>query len=392
MATDEQMESHSADQHIVFLDDDVKVLKSINRILVQKRVGWEYSFATCVSEARDLMSKRGVDMLISDIKMPGTDGFHFLKSLRESSEWHDLPVVMVTGIESPRIKTKAIELGAADLLSKPIRPEELLARIHAVLHQKRRLDGFKAHNDYLKEVVSENSREAESSKIEMILRLAKATEFRSSEYGNHFIRVGYFAKILSKRLGVDRTFSDNLFITSPLHDIGNIALPDSILHHNNKLSEKEWAIMKTHCELGYDLLSPCLFRDRAPNLNLSEMVSAVFGLCETSRNHLLDMAAAIALAHHEWFDGTGYPYGRRGEQIPLAARIVAIADTYDELRTEKPYKSAQSHAKSLAIMQELSGKQFDPNIFEVFQQCSEDFKRIYLLEPFAKSKSQDVKI
>lgn len=377
-----QMQNHWADQHLLFLDDDIAVLKSINRILIQKRVDWNFSFATCVTEALDLMSKNRFDMLITDIKMPGGDGFHFLKSLRESPDWADLPVVMVTGLNSPRIKTKAIEMGAADLLSKPIRPEELLARIHSVLLEKRKLDEYKAHNDYLQDLASEHSREIESGKIEMILRLAKAADYRSNEDGNHVIRVGYYAKILSEKLGVDRAFSDKIFITSPLHDIGKIALPDSVLMKSGKLTEKEWTITKSHCELGHDLLSPGLLKDRSSNQNLSKMVSVVFDIYETTRNHLLDMAAEIALAHHEWYNGGGYPYGRKGEQIPLAARIVAIADSYDALRTKKSFRPAYEHGKALAIMQKLSGTKFDPNIFEVFEKCADDFKRIYLLESF----------
>jgi putative two-component system response regulator len=377
-----QMQNHWADQHLLFLDDDIAVLKSINRILIQKKVDWHFSFATCVAEALDLMRKTTFDMLITDIKMPGRDGFHFLKSLRESPDWADLPVIMVTGLDSPRIKTKAIEMGAADLLSKPIRPEELLARIHSVLCEKRKLDECKAHNDYLRDLASEHSREIESGKIEMILRLAKAADFRSNEDGNHVIRVGYYAKILSEQLGVDRAFSDKLFITSPLHDIGKIALPDAVLMKSGKLTEKEWAITKSHCELGHDLLSPGLLKDRASNQNLSKMVSVVFDIYETTRNHLLDMAAEIALAHHEWYDGSGYPYGRKGEQIPLAARIVAIADSYDALRTKKNYRPAYEHGQALAMMQKLSGTQFDPHIFEEFEKCADDFKRIYLLESF----------
>jgi len=382
MKTDIEMQNHWSDQHLLFLDDDITVLKSINRILMQKRVDWKYSFVTCVPEALDLMSKQKIDMLITDIKMPGRDGFHFLKSLRESPDWCDLPVVMVTGLESPRIKTKAIEMGAADLLCKPIRPEELLARIHSVLCQQKRLEEYKAHNDYLQDLASEHSREIESGKIEMILRLAKAADFRSNEDGNHVIRVGYYAKILSQQLGVDRTFSDKLFITSPLHDIGKIALPDSVLLKDGKLTEKEWAITKSHCTLGFDLLSPNLLSDNSSNHNLSKMVSVVFDIYETTRNHLLDMAAEIALGHHEWYNGGGYPYGRKGEQIPLSARIVAIADSYDGMRTKKTYKPAYSHAKTLSMMQKLSGTQFDPHIFEVFEKCCEDFKRIYLLESF----------
>lgn len=382
MVTETPMQNDWADQHLLFLDDDISVLKSINRILIQKRVDWKYSFATCVPEALDLMTKQRIDMLISDIKMPGTDGFHFLKSLRESPDWHDLPVVMVTGLDSPRIKTKAIEMGAADLLSKPIRPEELLARIHSVLNQKRKLDEFKAHNDYLQDLASEHSREIESSKIEMILRLAKAGDFRCSENGNHVIRVGYYSKILSEQFGVDRAFSDKLFITAPLHDIGKIALPDAVLLKTGKLTEKEWAITQSHCALGFDLLSPSLLKDKSSNQNLSKMVSVVFDIYETTRNHLLDMAAEIALGHHEWYNGGGYPYGRKGEQIPLSARIVAIVDSYDGLRTKKTHKPAYSHAETLSMMKKLSGTQFDPNIFKEFEKCSEDFKRIYLLESF----------
>lgn len=366
------------EDHVLFLDDDVAILKSLKRMLVQKKLGWRCSFASTVREALSILEEDPVDILVSDIKMPDSDGFHVLKGLREDTRWDQLSVVMCTALENPCLKAKALELGAIDLIHKPIKPSEMVARISTILHERNKYAKLEKKAFEYKQLLLENSKQLEASKVEMILRLAKAAEYRSSDDGNHVVRVGYYAKFIADRMGLVRSCSDQLFITSPLHDIGNLAIPDDVLLKKEKLTEKEMAIVRGHCKLGYDLLGSNNYSHEDGDLTVSTMAKVVFSLYDFTRNDLLQRAAEISLNHHEWFDGSGYPYGKHGDDIPLSARIVAIADTYDCFRSERVYKRAMGHEKAMAVMRSLCGRQFDPEIFRVFEENNEAIARMFV--------------
>jgi len=365
------------EDHILFLDDDVAILKSLKRMLVQKKLGWRCSFASTASEALAILEVEPVDIFVSDIKMPDRDGFHVLKGLREDTRWDKLPVVMCTALENPYLKAKAMELGAIDLIHKPIKPSEMVARISTILHERNKHAKLEKKAFEYKQLLLENSKQLEASKVEMILRLAKAAEYRSSDDANHVVRVGYYAKFIADRMGLVRSCSDQLFITSPLHDIGNLAIPDDVLLKKEKLTEKEMAIVRGHCKLGYDLLGPNNYSHEDGDLTVNTMAKVVFSLYDFTRNDLLQRAAEISLNHHEWFDGSGYPYGKHGDDIPLSARIVAIADTYDSIRSERVYKRASTHEEAMAVMQSLNGCQFDPKIFKVFKENNEAIAKMF---------------
>jgi len=366
------------DHHVLFVDDDVAVLKSLNRVLRYRRVGWKFSFAHNATAAREVMREKPVDVLVSDIKMPGQDGFALLEALRKDPAWGDLPVVLITGLEGSKLKTKALELGATDLLSKPVNTDELVARINLELRQSRKFHELRESSSRLRERVIEHSRELEAGKIEVILRLAKAAEFRLFDHDeNHTVRIGYYSKCLSDRLRLEREFCDSIFVASPLHDIGKIGIPDSLLLKKGPLTQKQKNIMNYHCELGHELLGPAKLFENARYPQVGKMISIIFDFYETTENKLIDMAAEIALGHHEWFDGSGYPYGKRSYEIPLAARIVAIADVYDTLRMGRSYKPAYSHEDAIAQMRRENHKHFDPRIFSAFEACSDDFDRIH---------------
>ena len=249
------MSTISTKQNILFVDDDIKIHKGISRLFTLRQVPWVYSFATGVDEALDLLQETEVDGVVSDIKMPGRDGFDLLSHLRTTSRWRDLPVVMLTGMDNPGLKSKALDMGATDLLNKPINPDELLARIRSVLHIKKCQDTIKQQNVHLDQLVHDRTQMLEATLLDMILRLARASEFRHEETGYHVIRVGYYSKILAEGMGADRHFSETIFLTSPLHDIGKIGIPDKILLKKGPLDRVEWEIMRTHSRIGMDLLS-----------------------------------------------------------------------------------------------------------------------------------------
>ena len=367
------MSTISTKQNILFVDDDIKIHKGISRLFTLRQVPWVYSFATGVDEALDLLQETEVDGVVSDIKMPGRDGFDLLSHLRTTSRWRDLPVVMLTGMDNPGLKSKALDMGATDLLNKPINPDELLARIRSVLHIKKCQDTIKQQNVHLDQLVHDRTQMLEATLLDMILRLARASEFRHEETGYHVIRVGYYSKILAEGMGADRHFSETIFLTSPLHDIGKIGIPDKILLKKGPLDRVEWEIMRTHSRIGMDLLS----KDSLPSLfsKSTNDLSSLRPLQQTT-NPLLRSAAEIAGFHHEHWQGNGYPFGVSKEEIPLAARIVAIADVYDALRSRRTYKLIMKHDDTLTVMRNENGTHFDPDVFDVFERSLSLFMEV----------------
>jgi putative two-component system response regulator len=226
-------------------------------------------------------------------------------------------------------------------------------------------------NKQLEQRVKERTFELELSHREIIYRLAKAGEFRDEDTGYHIKRVGLYSCLLAQRLGMDDLFCDLIQLTSPLHDIGKIGIPDEILHKPGVLSDEEREIMKTHCRIGVSIL-----RTDSPFISVGGN-SGLFEARENDKNSLLEMAATIALSHHERWDGSGYPEGKTGQDIPLEARIVALADVYDSLRSPRPYKVEYSARKSRGIIKNNSGKHFDPQIVAVFREVHEEMDMIF---------------
>ena len=368
------MQYSTLNKNILFVDDDTNIHKGLNRLFVQQQVDWRYRFAAGVDEALDINEEGEVDAVISDIKMPVRDGFDLLVHLRHNSRWQDLPIVMLTGLENPVLKSQALDLGAIDLLNKPINPNDLLARIRSVLYIKDCQDKIKLHNIHLEELVRQRTEALEVTRLEMIWRLGKAAEFRSEETGNHVIRVGYYSKILAEQLGLPREVQERIFLTSPLHDLGKIGIPDRVLLKSGKLDSNEWEIMKTHCTIGQELLARSTVQ-RTSVFNTEE--NKMRKVLDSEDNPFLQMAADIAGFHHEQWQGKGYPFAVQGEEIPLPARVVAVADVYDALRSKRSYKTALQHEDTLALMRQENGIRFDPAVFSAFEQCLPRFIDIH---------------
>jgi putative two-component system response regulator len=364
------------DQQVLFLDDDLSFLSSLNRLFVSKNVTWKYVFVSNVEDAMKIIRAGKTDMLVSDIRMPGCDGFHMLKSLRENMETADLPVVMFSAYNHPRLKIKAIELGAVDLINKPVQADELVARINSILKQKQKFESLQNEKLFLPDTLEKHSVALESRTIEIILRLAKTVESRNCEDMQHLVRVGYSSKILAESLGLGKDFSYRILISSLLHDIGKIAIPDAVLLKKGKLTSKERIIMKSHCQLGFDILNPHMKSQSDDGMNIVKIISAIFDFFESADNDILKSAAEIALGHHEWFNGAGYPNGLTGERIPLSARIVMVADVYDSLRTKRMYKPAYTHAESMEIILKNNNTQFDPELITALINCADEFDKI----------------
>ena len=357
---------------ILFVDDEPKFLAGVRRMLHGQEQVWDMSFAQSVDEALEELRENDFDMVISDVKMPEKDGFQFLEILSASESTKNIPVVILTGAGEHKLKRKALERGATDLLNKPVEPEDLLARIGSVLQLKSYQDQLKDQNRILEEKVRERTGELEASRLDILLRLAKAAEYRDEETGNHILRVGHYCKILAEELGMSREFVETISLASPLHDIGKIGIPDEILLKPGKLTVAEREIMEKHCIIGANILQ------QQPK-GVESLLSTVISRLPLGgyNNQLLIMAAEIALGHHEKWDGSGYPEELEGQDIPLAARIVALADVYDALRSLRPYKPAYSETKTLAIITEGAGEHFDPMVIEAFGKRVEMFGSVY---------------
>jgi len=317
-----------------------------------------------VDQALEMLESSKADVVISDISMPGRNGFELLAAIRDSEETKDLPVLMLTGLHEKGLKSQALDLGASDLLHKPFDKEDLVARIYSMLRLKEYQDQIKAQNEMLDQKVRERTAELERARLELIWRLAKAAEHRDTDTGNHVVRVGYYSEALAESLGLGKSLSEMIFLTSPLHDIGKIGIPDKILLKRGPLSPEEWKVMKRHCKIGADILREDIgsgegvFRSWEKSLN---------GGPKQKGDPFIRMAANIAFTHHERWDGRGYPNGCAKQDIPIESRIVSIADVFDSLFSVRPYKPAYSEDRVVEIMCEGKGSQFDPEVFEHFE-------------------------
>jgi len=361
--------------NILFVDDDENVHAGLKRLLARHRKEWDISFASNAQEALEKFKRAALDTIVLDINMPGQSGFELLAELRQREEGRDIPIIMLTGMRDDDLKRRALNSGADDLLCKPVNREDLVARLKSMLRIKRFQDEMRNRNKQLNVQVHERSVQLKKAQIEIVWRLGKAAEYRDEETGYHIIRVAHYTAVLADRIGLPQDTVNMLFITSPLHDVGKIGTPDHILLKKGKLTGEEWATMKQHTIIGAQILSPDLIERQAMNLSPESMIDQEI-TSGSSANPFLEMASRIAKSHHEWWDGSGYPRGLGAEEIPLPGRIVALADVYDALASDRPYKKAFPEEKALAIMQEESDRHFDPEIYKAFLDCIEEFRTI----------------
>ena len=360
-------------KQILFVDDQQPVLDALRRMLRSQCNTWEMVFVNRPETAWRQLLEKEFDAVVSDIEMPGMSGLQLLQRIQQTERTRDVPVIILTGLDGRELKRKALDLGAADLLNKPVDPEDLLARLHSVLRLKSYQDELRAYNERLERAVEERTEELVQSRLDVIWRLAKAVEHRDNETANHVIRVGCISRLIAKSLGMNRGFVETLFLAAPLHDIGKIGIPDAILMKRGTLGPGEWATMMQHCEIGERIL-----RD-------DSKVRAAFLQWRGASSHaeigafdspFLQMAATIALTHHEKWDGTGYPHELAGEEIPLESRIVSIADVFDALTSKRPYKAPFPEQQALRIIRDKEGNHFDPTVYAAFTDALPEIKAV----------------
>jgi putative two-component system response regulator len=358
-------------KHLLFVDDEPRILDGLRRTLRPQQEIWTCHFATSVDEAWEKIEGQPLDVVVSDINMPGKNGLSLLEKIKNSEEHKYTPVLMLTGNGDGNVKRRALDLGAADFLQKPCDPVEMLARLQNVIALKTFQDEIRRQNAHLEEVVRCRTQELEASRREIIFCLAKAAETRDSDTGNHIVRVALYSRLLAEALNLDVKTQEAILLASPLHDVGKIGIEDQILRKPGPLTMEERAEMQRHCQIGANILKAELEPTFAALAKLDGRTALT-----SSTNELLELAGRIALFHHERWDGTGYPLGLKGDEIPLEARIVSVCDVFDALRASRPYKDPMSMDITIEVIQKQSGLQFDPAIVDAFLSRVDEFEEI----------------
>jgi putative two-component system response regulator len=275
-------------------------------------------------------------MILLDIMMPGMDGYEVCQKLKETPSTAKIPVIFITAKSEDKDEKKGLDLGAVDYITKPINPSIVLARVHTHL-------ALYDQNLVLEDKVKQRTEELNDTRLKIIHRLGRAAEFKDNETGLHVIRMSHYSRLIAEALEHNDEWSELIFNAAPMHDIGKIGIPDHILLKPGKLDDKEWDIMREHPQIGADIIGE-------------------------HNSDILQMSRVIALTHHEKWDGSGYPAKLKGEEIPLAGRIIAIADVFDALTTERPYKKAWSVKDAVDLIEKNSGSHFDPNLVSLFRE------------------------
>ncbi|MDR3038126.1 MAG: response regulator [Candidatus Adiutrix sp.] len=350
---------------ILVVDDEV-----LNRKLIQamlKPQGYEVALAVDGADCLAKVEADPPDLILMDIMMPNMNGFEVVSALKSRGDHLAIiPIVMVTALQDINDRVKALEVGADDFLTKPVDRMELRARVRSLLK-------VKAYNDHMANYRKELEREVAArtedlreaglkiadahaklldASLETIFRLARAAEYKDEDTGTHIISMSRISAFLAERLGLNTTVVERILYASPMHDIGKIGIPDRILAKNGPLNDEEWPIMRMHTVFGGQIL-------------------------EGSAIGFLNLGEVIALTHHEKWDGSGYPHGLSGAQIPLAGRIVAVADVFDALMSKRPYKPPLTIEQTVDIIRAGRGTHFDPLVVDCFLESLEDILKLW---------------
>ncbi|MDN4036765.1 two-component system response regulator [Massilia sp. YIM B02443] len=304
---------------ILAVDDEASNLQLLRQILQDH---YRLLFAKDGARALELVRQERPDLVLLDVMMPGMSGFEVCAALKANPATASVPVIFVTALTETDDELEGFEAGAVDYITKPVSPPIVRARVRTHLSLVR-------------------MEELRASRLEIVQRLGLAAEYKDNETGLHVIRMSHFSRILGIAAGMTELEADDLLHAAPMHDVGKIGIPDRILQKPGPLDADEWKIMQSHVTIGAEIIGE-------------------------HAGGMLALARSIALTHHEKYDGSGYPHGLKGEQIPLVGRITAIADVFDALTSERPYKKAWSEGEALAFLHEQKGRHFDPQLVDLF--------------------------
>jgi two-component system response regulator RpfG len=326
---------------IVIIDAEFTSREVIGEIVRGLRPDTMVKAFSDTASSLEWIRENQADLVIMDHIMDSSAGLEALQRMKHIPCAEDVPILVVTSPEQRDSKKRSLEAGATDTISKPIDPVECRARCANMLNLRMQKKIIMSKSQLLEQRIDDATGQIRAREQETLFRLAKAGEYRDEETGNHIIRMAKYSRLIAEQLGLEASHCDLIESAAPMHDIGKIGIPDQILRKPGKLSPEEFTIMKTHPLIGFRIL-------------------------QDSPSKYLMLGATIALAHHEKYDGTGYPYGSKGEKIPLEARIVAVADVYDVLTSYRPYKAPWSSEDSLEYLTANRGKHFDPLCVDAF--------------------------
>lgn len=343
----------SRPQKIMVVDDEILNRKLVEAML--KPQGYEVILAVDGEDCLAKVEENPPDLILMDIMMPNLNGFEVVTRLKAKEKLALIPIVMVTALQDVGDRVKALEVGADDFLTKPVDRMELRARVRSLLKVKAYNDHMVNYRQELECEVAKQTLELKNANLtiaeahtklrdaslETIFRLARAAEYKDEDTGNHIISMSRISALLAERVGLNSVVVERILYASPMHDIGKIGIPDRILTKNGPLNDEEWSIMRMHTIFGGQIL-------------------------EGSNIGFLRLGEVIALTHHEKWDGSGYPHGLVGNKIPLAGRIVAVADVFDALMSKRPYKPPLTFEQTVDIIKAGRGTHFDPMVVDVF--------------------------
>lgn len=357
------MGSEAEKATIMVVDDTPTHLALLEGMLLNR--GYRILELTSGKKALAALKKCRPDLVLLDIMMPDMNGFEVCRRIKADDSLKQIPVIFISALEDIENKLKAFNGGGVDFVSKPLREQEVLARVEVHLKIRHLQRKLARQNRYLENLVQEKVKEISDSRMATIAALIKLAEARDDDTGCHIERVRKFCRMLAEKLSedfryayrIDDDFIKNIYHSAPLHDIGKVSIADSVLLKPGKLTSEELETIKTHTTLGADTLESV--RKRYPG------------------NKFIIMGIEIARSHHERWDGKGYPDGLSGEDIPLSARIMAVTDVYDALRSSRPYKDPFSHEKAFDIILKDAGKHFDPAVVSAFVSIERAFADLW---------------
>lgn len=314
---------------LLLVDDESANLQVLRHTLQEH---YRLLFAKDGHKALELVEADRPDLILLDIMMPRLSGLEVCRQLKADPDTANIPVIFVTALAQATNEEQGLELGAVDYITKPFNPHIVRARVRTHLSLVQ-------------------AQELRDTRLQIVQCLGAAAEFKDNETGQHVVRMSHYAQLLARAVGYSETAADDVLHAAPLHDVGKIGIADTILRKPGKLDAEEWRIMRGHPAIGAKIIGE-------------------------HSGGLLRMASTIALSHHEKWDGSGYPYALRGEEIPHVARVVAVADVFDALTSVRPYKRAWSVDEAMTLIREQSSAHFDPELVEAFSDCLPDVLQV----------------
>lgn len=377
-------ENATLNSKIMIIDDEQLVIRVVKRFLAAE--GY-HNFITITDprETFNALKSEKPDVILMDIMMPHLTGLDLLKYRQRTPEFQHIPIIILSATSENQVKRDALRLGATDFLAKPVDPSDLTVRVKNALMVKRHHDHLSNYAIELERQVRNRTRQIERSREQIIYCLARAAEYRDNETGAHVIRVGKYCGVIAEELGFGEDYVHQIEMAAQLHDVGKIGIPDAVLLNPGRLDKEEFEVMKEHCSLGCEIMEPLA----EYNGEIVRQHADVGGfIMDGVDSPMLELAALIARTHHEKWDGTGYPKQLKGDQIPIEGRICCVADVYDALCSERPYKPAFPMQKCLEIMLSERGTRFDPIVLDAFFRRLSDIEKIRLTYDDKQQKDQ----